>query len=223
MPRSFREDEIREAFEHTVEYWRRWLGQSRYQGRWRETIHRSALTLKLMTYAPTGAIVAAPTTSLPEHIGGGRNWDYRYTWIRDASFSLYALLRLGFTEEATAFMEWLTERFREARPAAAGPLQLMYGIDGRSSSGGGARPPRRLPRLAPRPHRQRRREAASARHLRRADRLGVPLQPRRRADLPRRLDGPDAARQLGLRELGPGRRGDLGGARRRPSTSRTRG
>jgi GH15 family glucan-1,4-alpha-glucosidase len=76
--------------------------------------------------------VAAPTTSLPEQLGGGRNWDYRYTWIRDASFSLYALLRLGFTDEAAAFMDWLRERFREAPPGASGPLQLMYGIDGRS-------------------------------------------------------------------------------------------
>ena len=115
IPRAFSETETREAFERTVEYWRRWLGQCRYRGRWRETIHRSALTLKLMTYRPTGAIVAAPTTSLPEQIGGGRNWDYRYTWIRDSAFSLYALLLLGFTEEAAAFMEWLTERFREPR------------------------------------------------------------------------------------------------------------
>jgi len=97
VPRKYSEDETREAFERTVEYWRRWLSQSRYTGRWREMMHRSALTLKLMTYQPTGAIVAAPTASLPEHIGGGRNWDYRYTWIRDAAFSLYALLRLGFT------------------------------------------------------------------------------------------------------------------------------
>jgi GH15 family glucan-1,4-alpha-glucosidase len=132
VPRSYSEGETGEAFEQTVEYWRRWLAQSRYQGRWREMLHRSALTLKLMTYRPTGAIVAAPTTSLPEQLGGGRNWDYRYTWIRDAALSLYALLRLGFTEEAAAFMNWLTDRFREARSAAVGPLQIMYGIDGRA-------------------------------------------------------------------------------------------
>jgi GH15 family glucan-1,4-alpha-glucosidase len=132
VPRKYSEDETREAFEQTVHFWRRWLEQSRYTGRWRETIRRSALTLKLMTYQPTGAIVAAPTASLPEHIEGGRNWDYRYTWIRDAAFSLYALLRLGFTEEAGAFMGWLTDRFRETQGGGTGPLQIMYGIDGRS-------------------------------------------------------------------------------------------
>ena len=124
-------EETRELFEHTVEYWRRWLAQSRYRGRWREIVHRSALTLKLLTYAPTGAIVAAPTTSLPEVIGGERNWDYRYTWIRDAAFSLYSLLRLGFTEEATAFMDWLTERLAGMHLQEPSPLQIMYGIDGR--------------------------------------------------------------------------------------------
>ena len=132
--RPHSERETADAFDATVAYWRRWLGGSRYRGRWRETVGRSALTLKLLTYAPTGAIVAAPTTSLPERIGGDRNWDYRYTWIRDAAFSLYALLRLGFTEEAAAFMDWLTARTRESQqapPGTSGPLQIMYGIDGR--------------------------------------------------------------------------------------------
>lgn len=112
----------------TVDYWRHWLSQCRYQGRWREMVHRSALALKLLTYQPSGAIVAAPTTSLPEGIGGHRNWDYRYTWIRDAAFTLYALLRIGFTGEAAAFMGWLEERAKES--GAQGPLQIMYAVDG---------------------------------------------------------------------------------------------
>ena len=130
--RPYPERETLAAFEATVAYWRRWLDQSRYRGRWREMVHRSALTLKLLTYKPTGALVAAPTTSLPEQIGGERNWDYRYTWIRDAAFTLYGLLRIGFTEEAAAFMGWLTDRTRDWKVGPSGPLQIMYGIDGRA-------------------------------------------------------------------------------------------
>ena len=129
-PRRYSEDEARQLFIETVDFWRRWLRQCRYVGRWREVVHRSALALKLLTYQPTGAIVAAATTSLPEQLGGERNWDYRYTWIRDASFSLYALLRLGFTEEAAAFGGWLGDRFRERMQGESGPLQIMYAIDG---------------------------------------------------------------------------------------------
>jgi GH15 family glucan-1,4-alpha-glucosidase len=118
-----------ELFQHTVNFWRRWLSRCRYKGRWREMVYRSALVLKLLTYQPTGAIIAAPTCNLPEHIGGERNWDYRYTWIRDAAFALYALMRLGFTEEAAKFMQWLDARCHERRED--GSLQIMYGIDGR--------------------------------------------------------------------------------------------
>ncbi len=94
--REVRVAEIQRLFDETVDFWASWLAQSTYSGRWRETLHRSAITLKLMTYAPSGGLVAAPTAGLPEQIGGERNWDYRYTWVRDASFSVYALLGMGF-------------------------------------------------------------------------------------------------------------------------------
>jgi len=117
-----------ELFEDTVHYWRRWLSKCIYKGRWRETVERSALALKLLTYEPTGAIIAAPTCGLPEEIGGDRNWDYRYTWIRDAAFTLYGLLRIGFTTEAAQFMGWIEARCHELDPA--GTLQTVYGING---------------------------------------------------------------------------------------------
>ena len=116
------------VFRETMSYWQKWIAQCQYQGRWREMVQRSALVLKLLTYAPTGAIVAAPTTSLPETIGGQRNWDYRYTWLRDAAFTLYGLLILGFTQEAEAFMGWLDARCHELK--GTGPLQPMYTIEG---------------------------------------------------------------------------------------------
>ncbi len=137
-PRSIPPLEVLEMFEATRDFWRRWIDRSRYEGRWREAVERSAMTLKLMTYQPTGALVAAPTMGLPEQAGGERNWDYRYTWVRDASFSVYALLGLGFTEEAQGFLGWLSSRFDDAAEAAhaAGgastPLKIMYRVDGSS-------------------------------------------------------------------------------------------
>ena len=123
------ESEALDLATKTIEYWRHWLAQCTYRGRWREMVHRSALALKLLTFKPTGAIVAAPTAALPEDLGGERNWDYRYTWIRDAAFTLYGLLRIGFTEEAGEFMKWIEARCHELNPD--GSLQIMYGLDGR--------------------------------------------------------------------------------------------
>ncbi len=123
------QDWCQRAFDATVAYWRSWSARSAYNGRWREMVQRSALTLKLLSSRKHGSFVAAATFGLPEGIGGVRNWDYRYTWIRDSSFTLYALLRLGYTEEARAFIGWIEERCKELRPD--GSLQIMYGIDGR--------------------------------------------------------------------------------------------
>jgi GH15 family glucan-1,4-alpha-glucosidase len=131
-PRQIRVSEVWRLFDETVRFWRSWLAQSTYAGRWRETLQRSAITLKLMTYAPSGGIVAAPTAALPEQIGGERNWDYRYTWVRDASFSVYALLGLGFTEEAAGLGRWLRDRVQERIGGEGGPLNIMYRVDGSS-------------------------------------------------------------------------------------------
>jgi GH15 family glucan-1,4-alpha-glucosidase len=118
-----------ELFKATINYWRRWVGESTYQGRWREMVSRSALTLKLLTSQVHGAMVASPTFGLPEHIGGARNWDYRFCWVRDASFLIYAMMRLGHMGEARAFMEWIEARCDELNPD--GSLQVLYRLDGR--------------------------------------------------------------------------------------------
>ncbi|MFJ8159500.1 glycoside hydrolase family 15 protein [Streptomyces sp. NPDC096136] len=122
--------EVTDQFWEVAGFWQNWLRQSRYRGRWPEQVHRSVITLKLLTYAPTGALVAAATTGLPEQVGGERNWDYRFTWVRDGALSVRAMLDLGFAEEATAFIHWLADRLREREGREGEPLQTMYRVDG---------------------------------------------------------------------------------------------
>ena len=119
--------ECQDLLQQTMDYWRRWVAKSGYRGRWRDMVNRSTLALKLMTYEPTGALVTAPTMGLPQTIGGSHNWDYRYTWLRDAAFTMFVLLRVGFKDEAHKFMGWLQQRCR----GSGGLLQPLYGIDGR--------------------------------------------------------------------------------------------
>ena len=129
-PKPLVVEEIVTLFNETERFWTGWLATSSHRGRWRDMVFRSAITLKLLIYAPTGAPVAAPTTGLPEQLGGERNWDYRYTWVRDGSFSVSALLNLGFTEEAGAFIRWLADRIRDGAGRGGDPLQIMYRVDG---------------------------------------------------------------------------------------------
>lgn len=116
------------SFQDTVTYWQNWSEQSTYRGRWREMVLRSAITLKMMTSLEFGSTIAAATFGLPEVLGGGRNWDYRFTWIRDAAFTMYAFLRLGFIGEAQHFMQWITVRCKNLNQGS--DLQLMYAVDG---------------------------------------------------------------------------------------------
>ena len=129
-PAALVRHDIVTLFNETERFWQGWLAKSHHRSRWRDMVFRSAITLKLMIYAPTGAPVAAPTAGLPEQLGGERNWDYRYTWVRDASFAVSSLLALGFTEEAGAFIRWLGDRLRERSGQGRDPLQIMYRVDG---------------------------------------------------------------------------------------------
>jgi GH15 family glucan-1,4-alpha-glucosidase len=123
------EKKAEELLHGTVKFWQNWLSACSYHGQWRDQVHRSALALKLLTFAPTGAIIAAPTTSLPEVIGGARNWDYRYTWLRDAAFTVYAFLRIGFREEAAAFMSWI-EDYASKHASPKEHESVVFTIDG---------------------------------------------------------------------------------------------
>ena len=146
---------VSRSFKETVNFWHRWVARSTYRGRWREVVNRSALTLKLLTSRMHGSVVAAATFGLPEEVGGERNWDYRYTWIRDASFTLYGLIRLGYTQEAGEFMKWIEARCAE--PNDDGSLQIMYGIDGRHQLTEAApAAPGGIPQIIAGAHRQRR-------------------------------------------------------------------
>ena len=120
---------VEQSLFDTIHFWKNWTGKCNYRGRWMDVVHRSALVLKLMTSYRYGSIIAAPTFGLPEELGGERNWDYRYTWIRDASFTIYALINLGYTKEATAFMQWVEKQCDNI--GDAGYLRLMYNTDGR--------------------------------------------------------------------------------------------
>jgi GH15 family glucan-1,4-alpha-glucosidase len=131
-PRPIDAAELDQMADDTAAYWKAWLGRSTYTGRWREMVDRSAITLKLLTYEPTGAPVAAATFGLPEQAGGERNWDYRFTWVRDGSLSLHALAGLGYLEEAGRFGQWLRDRVAEHVGEASGPLKIMYRVDGSS-------------------------------------------------------------------------------------------
>jgi pentatricopeptide repeat protein len=131
-PQAMAAAELDELAERTAAYWKGWLSRSTYTGRWRETVNRSAMTLKLLTYEPTGAPVAAATFGLPEQAGGERNWDYRFTWVRDGSLTMHALAGLGYLEEAGRFGLWLRNRVSEHAGKSSGPLKIMYRVDGSS-------------------------------------------------------------------------------------------
>ena len=130
LPAPISLQSLEQEQERATAFWHDWLRGSAFQGRWQTMVHRSAITLKLLTYAPTGAPIASATFGLPEQIGGERNWDYRYCWVRDGALTSRAMAELGFVEEADAFRRWLTDRLRDRRRNHREPLQILYRIDG---------------------------------------------------------------------------------------------
>lgn len=129
-PPAFSRAESVRQFLDVHHFWHGWTGRCTYRGRWQQMVNRSAITLKLLTYAPTGGPIAAATMGLPEQQGGERNWDYRYTWVRDASLSVRAMRDLGFTDEADGFRHWLQRRLQDGGAPGGEPLQIMYRVDG---------------------------------------------------------------------------------------------
>jgi len=180
--------DIAEVIAKTTRWWQEWTGRCGYRGRYRTQVIRSLITLKALTYAPSGGMVAAATTSLPERLGGVRNWDYRYCWIRDATFTLLSLLDAGYVDEAAAWREWLV---RSVAPA-------------------------RVRRLPPRPHRQQGRRAVPARRVRGADGRRAPGPRMRPAARRERLAGAARAAGLPRRALAGTRQRDMGDARPSP-------
>ena len=199
-----------ESLAATEEMWVEWVGRSTYQGEWRDAVVRSLIVLKALTYAPTGGIVAAPTTSLPEDLGGVRNWDYRYCWLRDATMTLLALLAAGYIEEARSWREWLL------RAIAGEPsdLQIMYGVAGERMLVESELPWLRWLRgIATGPNRERRRRAVPARRLRRGDQLPRHRTPGRPPAAAARVAHADRTDGLSRRCLAATGRGALGGPR----------
>ncbi len=204
-----------QCFDQTVAYWRGWTAQSTYEGRWRETVQRSALILKLLSSRQHGSLIAAPTFALPEVVGGGRNWDYRYAWIRDAAFTLYSLIRLGYTAEAQAFVDWIEDRIEADDEKAEGQLQVLYGVDGgceleekmldHLDGYRGSRPVRIGNGAAGQLQLDIYGALMDAVYL--ANKYGCPISHDAWAFA-------DADRELGRAQLGTGRRGDLGISRR---------
>ncbi len=174
-------------FQGTVRFWQKWLSACTYRGRWREQVQRSALALKLLTFEPTGAIVAAPTTSLPEVIGGTRNWDYRYTWLRDAAFTIYAFLRIGFRDEAAGFMNWIANYASKHMSPNVAATDALHDPGRQRSSRADVGSLGGIPWLPARTHRQCRRFTTPTRRLWRVDGLVLPLQQIRQPDLLRHV------------------------------------